>query len=86
VVAIDSRGKFATYSQGIYTPDHPVVSGDPDHLVTLVGWGACNGQEYGIIKNSWGPDWGENGYVRYDLKSILAGIQDGGNDKCAMID
>lgn len=30
------------------------------HAVLLVG--ATN--TYWLIKNSWGPDWGENGYIR----------------------
>eukprot|EP00727_Mastigamoeba_balamuthi_P010445 m51a1_g6022 hypothetical protein (1656) ;mRNA; f:85651-94698 len=30
-----------------------------DHAVTLVGWGIQNGVNYWVMKNSWGPDWGE---------------------------
>eukprot|EP00727_Mastigamoeba_balamuthi_P009214 m51a1_g4915 hypothetical protein (629) ;mRNA; f:211920-213985 len=31
----------------------------PDHAVTLAGWGVDNGAKYWLIKNSWGPNWGE---------------------------
>lgn len=58
---------FVAYSSGIYKSVSNVRSGG--HAVSLVGFN--DEGRYWIVRNSWGPDWGENGFVRisYDDKS-----------------
>ena len=75
-VAIYANDKFRDYSTGIYedsecNPDR-VDEDFVNHAVLVVGYTP----DYWIIKNSWGKDWGEKGYMKMKRGVNMCAIAD----------
>jgi len=73
-IALDAS-KFDYYSSGIMNGSG-CTAGAPDHGVAVVGWGVEGSTKYWIVRNSWGEDWGEKGYVRIVRGVNACGVED----------
>jgi len=67
---------FQSYKSGVLTG---TCGTRLDHGVLLVGYGhdSASNLDFWKVKNSWGPTWGENGYIR---------IKKGSDDLCGVLD
>lgn len=55
---------FMYYKSGILSDARECEEDYIDHAVVIIGYGTQNNIDYWIVRNSWGKDWGEAGYVR----------------------
>lgn len=63
-VALYISYSFHAYDKGVYE-DPSACSGDANHAITVVGYGSSEGRNFWRVRNSWGSDWGENGYMKF---------------------
>ncbi|XP_057381602.1 procathepsin L-like [Daphnia carinata] len=74
-VAISVTSSFQFYSSGVYK-DAACNNIGVNHAVAAVGWGVHNGINYWIIRNSWGPRWGQKGYILMQRGVNLCKVED----------
>lgn len=65
--------EFQFYSGGVFSG----ICGDTtNHFGVLVGYGSTpEGVDYWLMRNQWGPNWGEAGYIRLLRNSGIKGGQ-----------
>ncbi|KAH6823062.1 aleurain-like protease [Perilla frutescens var. hirtella] len=74
-VAFQVIDGFKAYNGGVYTSTKCGSSSqDVNHAVLAVGYGVENGIPYWLIKNSWGADWGHNGYFKMEMGKNMCGV------------
>ena len=78
-VAVEADGSdWQFYSGGVLTDSCGV---NLDHGVLVVGYGTDSAQgDYWKVKNSWGPDWGDSGFIR-----IGRGSKFDANGECGIL-
>lgn len=72
-IAIDADDvSFQTYNSGVLTAS---CGQNLDHGVLVVGYGTEDGTPYWLVKNSWGPTWGDEGYIKIERSDAnLCGV------------
>nr|GLL30379.1 ervatamin-B-like [Ipomoea trifida] len=75
-ITIDAQ-LFRQYAGGVFTGYNGGgdCGSEGSHAVTIIGYGTSDeGKDYWLVKNSWGTDWGENGYARMARGISGAGV------------
>jgi C1A family cysteine protease len=64
---------WQTYTGGVITPSSN-CGNSIDHCVQITGWQQMQGLNVWNVRNSWGADWGENGYIYVQIGSDVCSI------------
>lgn len=62
------------FRSGVYT-DKSCDGRPSNHCVNIVGYGSHIGIKYWILRNSWGTNWGMEGYMFIQRGVNLCGIE-----------
>ena len=74
-----TKPDFHEYKKGVFI-DNGCGHGEmmSNHAMLLVGYGTEGGQDYWLVKNSWGTSWGEKGYIKMARnRNNMCGIASG---------
>lgn len=66
---------FLAYKEGTYFPSETAFKFNGQQALKIVGWEKSMQGDVWIVENSWGPEWGEDGYAK-----VMAGHKDLGLD------
>merc|ERR1719510_2565483 len=62
---------FGNYASGVF---NGCSTSSINHAVVVVGYGTEGGNPYWLVKNSWGSNWGDKGYIKMFRGNGICGI------------
>ena len=73
ISTVAAHDEFKAYNGGIFEGCKPDAK--DNHAVLVVGYGTTDeGEDYWLVKNSWGVGWGEDGFMRMKRGVKMCGI------------
>jgi len=78
VVSFEPKEDFMYYKSGVYRSGPNKIHQEweqVDHAVLLIGYGMEQSHAYWTMQNSWGTDWGEDGYFRMQRGNDESGCE-----------
>jgi len=75
-IVVNAGRQWQQYKGGVVDDDEFCDSDDLNHAVAIVGYGTDSsvGKDYWLVRNSWGKDWGEEGYIRLIRGKNMCGV------------
>jgi cathepsin C len=78
VMSFEPKEDFMYYKSGVYRSGAEKIHQEweqVDHAVLLIGYGVEEKHKYWTMQNSWGTDWGEDGYFRMERGQDESGCE-----------
>merc|ERR1712228_103012 len=78
-IAVRASSTFRHYSSGVYDDVGCIDDGNLNHAILVVGYHKTTpDNEYWIVKNSWGANWGKQGYIKMRMSKNICGMAERG--------
>ncbi len=75
-ICVVANGDWQSYVSGVIESDCPHDYRALNHCTQLVGFSTDSKGKYWIVRNSWGTNWGVQGYINLRYGSNLCGLAD----------
>lgn len=67
--SIYSTPELRMHKSGVFSNPYPIQEKSGNHAVEIIGWGKENNEEYWIVLNNYGENWGDKGRIKIRMGS-----------------